>query len=35
MLASPIVVDGKRLPIRHPPPTLGQHIDKVDDGEWT
>jgi crotonobetainyl-CoA:carnitine CoA-transferase CaiB-like acyl-CoA transferase len=35
MLASPILVDGKRLPIRHPPPTLGQHTDKVGDGEWT
>jgi crotonobetainyl-CoA:carnitine CoA-transferase CaiB-like acyl-CoA transferase len=25
MLASPILVDGERLPIRLPPPTLGQH----------
>ena len=25
MLASPLLVDGERLPIRHPPPTLGQH----------
>jgi crotonobetainyl-CoA:carnitine CoA-transferase CaiB-like acyl-CoA transferase len=25
MLASPILVDGERLPIRRPPPTLGQH----------
>ena len=25
MLASSILVDGKRLPIRRPPPTLGQH----------
>src|SRR5215203_701698 len=25
MLASPILVDGKRLPIRRPPPILGQH----------
>jgi crotonobetainyl-CoA:carnitine CoA-transferase CaiB-like acyl-CoA transferase len=25
MLASPVLVDGERLPIRRPPPTLGQH----------
>ena len=25
MLASPVLVDGKRLPVRRPPPTLGQH----------
>jgi crotonobetainyl-CoA:carnitine CoA-transferase CaiB-like acyl-CoA transferase len=25
MLASPILIDGERLPIRRPPPTLGQH----------
>jgi crotonobetainyl-CoA:carnitine CoA-transferase CaiB-like acyl-CoA transferase len=28
MLASPILVDGKRLPIRRPPPTLGQHTEE-------
>jgi crotonobetainyl-CoA:carnitine CoA-transferase CaiB-like acyl-CoA transferase len=33
MLASPILVDGKRLPIRRPPPTLGQHADET--GEWS
>ncbi|MBA3472785.1 MAG: CoA transferase [Rubrobacter sp.] len=33
MLASPILVDGERLPIRHPPPTLGQHTDEA--GEWS
>jgi crotonobetainyl-CoA:carnitine CoA-transferase CaiB-like acyl-CoA transferase len=33
MLASPILVDGKRLPIRRPPPTLGQHTDEA--GEWS
>jgi crotonobetainyl-CoA:carnitine CoA-transferase CaiB-like acyl-CoA transferase len=33
MLASPILVDGKRLPIRRPPPTLGQHT--VEGGEWS
>ncbi|CAN5654482.1 CaiB/BaiF CoA-transferase family protein [soil metagenome] len=25
MLASPVLVDGERLPVRRPPPTLGQH----------
>jgi len=34
MLASPVVVDGERPPIRRPPPTLGQHTDEVRDGEW-
>src|SRR5215203_3331848 len=29
MLASPILVDGERLPIRLPPPTLGQHTEGV------
>jgi crotonobetainyl-CoA:carnitine CoA-transferase CaiB-like acyl-CoA transferase len=33
MLASPILVSGKRLPIRHPPPTLGQHTDETE--EWS
>ena len=33
MLASPILVDGERLPIRRPPPTLGQHTDEA--GEWS
>jgi crotonobetainyl-CoA:carnitine CoA-transferase CaiB-like acyl-CoA transferase len=27
MLTSPVLVDGERLPIRRPPPTLGQHGD--------
>ncbi|MDQ4129190.1 MAG: CoA transferase, partial [Actinomycetota bacterium] len=31
MLASPLLVDGDRLPIRRPPPTLGQHTE---DAEW-
>jgi crotonobetainyl-CoA:carnitine CoA-transferase CaiB-like acyl-CoA transferase len=31
MLASPLLLDGERPPIRRPPPTLGQH-DK--DGGW-
>ena len=26
-LASPVLVDGERLPVRRPPPTLGQHGD--------
>src|SRR5215207_1658292 len=33
MLASPILVDGERLPIRLPPPTLGQHTDDAGD-DW-
>ena len=33
MLASPILVDGERLPIRRPPPTLGQHTGE--DAGWT
>jgi crotonobetainyl-CoA:carnitine CoA-transferase CaiB-like acyl-CoA transferase len=32
MLASPVLVDGERLPIRRPPPTLGQHTDEAMDG---
>jgi crotonobetainyl-CoA:carnitine CoA-transferase CaiB-like acyl-CoA transferase len=28
MLASPVLVDGERLPIRRPPPTLGQHTQE-------
>jgi crotonobetainyl-CoA:carnitine CoA-transferase CaiB-like acyl-CoA transferase len=28
MLASPILIDGERLSIRRPPPTLGQHTDE-------
>jgi crotonobetainyl-CoA:carnitine CoA-transferase CaiB-like acyl-CoA transferase len=33
MLASPVLVDGERLPIRRPPPTLGQHTERADD-DW-
>jgi len=33
MLASPILIDSERLPIRRPPPTLGQHTDETLD--WT
>jgi crotonobetainyl-CoA:carnitine CoA-transferase CaiB-like acyl-CoA transferase len=25
MLASPVLIDGERPPVRRPPPTLGQH----------
>jgi crotonobetainyl-CoA:carnitine CoA-transferase CaiB-like acyl-CoA transferase len=35
MLASPVLVDGERLPIRRAPPTLGQHTGGPDDGGWT
>jgi crotonobetainyl-CoA:carnitine CoA-transferase CaiB-like acyl-CoA transferase len=34
MLASPVLLDGERPPIRRPPPTLGQHNDEVDHNEW-
>ena len=34
MLASPVLVDGERLPIRRPPPALGQHTDETND-DWT
>jgi crotonobetainyl-CoA:carnitine CoA-transferase CaiB-like acyl-CoA transferase len=33
MLASPILIDTERLPIRRPPPTLGQHTAETLD--WT
>jgi crotonobetainyl-CoA:carnitine CoA-transferase CaiB-like acyl-CoA transferase len=33
MLASPILIDGERLSIRRPPPTLGQHTDETHD-DW-
>jgi len=34
MLASPVLIDGKRLPIRRPPPTLGQHTEETHD-DWS
>jgi crotonobetainyl-CoA:carnitine CoA-transferase CaiB-like acyl-CoA transferase len=34
MLASPVLVDGGRLPIRLPPPLLGQHTDDVGERGW-
>jgi crotonobetainyl-CoA:carnitine CoA-transferase CaiB-like acyl-CoA transferase len=33
MLASPILIEGERLSIRRPPPTLGQHTDETYD-DW-
>ena len=35
MLASPMLVDGERLPIRRPPPTLGQHTEEILGGNWS
>jgi crotonobetainyl-CoA:carnitine CoA-transferase CaiB-like acyl-CoA transferase len=32
MLASPVLVDGERLPIRRPPPTLGEHSEEMEGG---
>jgi glutaryl-CoA transferase len=32
MLASPVLVDGERPPIRRPPPTLGEHSEEVEGG---
>jgi len=34
MLASPVLVDGERPPIRRPPPSLGQHTGEVNDEGW-
>ena len=34
MLASPVLVDGERPPVRRPPPTLGQHTGEVEDEGW-
>jgi crotonobetainyl-CoA:carnitine CoA-transferase CaiB-like acyl-CoA transferase len=33
MVASPVIIDGKRPPVRRPPPTLGQHTDEAND-DW-
>jgi crotonobetainyl-CoA:carnitine CoA-transferase CaiB-like acyl-CoA transferase len=33
-VASPILIDGERLPIRRPPPTLGQHDREVEPDAW-
>lgn len=34
MLASPVLVDGERLPIRRPPPLLGQHTAGLRPDDW-
>ncbi len=34
LLASPMLVDGERPPVRRPPPTLGQHTGEVKNGGW-
>ncbi len=33
-LASPVLLDGERPPVRRPPPTLGQHTDEVVKNGW-
>ena len=33
LLASPLLLDGERPPVRRPPPILGQHTEEVK-GEW-
>lgn len=35
MVGSPVLLDGERLPIRRPPPTLGQHTNEVKDEDWS
>jgi len=35
MVGPPVLLDGERLPVRRPPPTLGQHTEEVEDGGWT
>lgn len=34
LLASPVLIDGERPPVRLPPPTLGQHTGETG-GDWT
>ncbi|MGB3634169.1 MAG: CoA transferase [Rubrobacteraceae bacterium] len=34
LLASPVLINGKRPPVRLPPPTLGQHTDAIED-DWS
>lgn len=34
MLASPLLIDGQRPPIRHPPPCHGEHSADFAAGEW-
>jgi hypothetical protein len=33
LVRNPIRLDGRRLPIRTPPPLLGQHTDEILGGE--
>ncbi len=33
-LASPLLFDGERPPVRRPPPTLGEHTDDVQNNGW-
>lgn len=35
LLASPVLVDGERPPVRRPPPTLGQHTGEVGENGWS
>ncbi len=35
MVGPPVLLDGERLPVRRPPPTLGQHTGEVGDAGWT
>lgn len=34
LIASPVLVDGERPPVRLPPPTLGQHTGEVEERGW-
>lgn len=34
MLASPLLIDGRRPPIRRPPPTLGEHAREIGQSGW-
>ena len=34
MLASPLLIDGERLPIRCPPPLLGEHTGELRPDDW-
>ncbi|MDQ3386606.1 MAG: CoA transferase [Actinomycetota bacterium] len=34
MLGSPVLFEGERLPVRRPPPTLGQHTGEAEEQGW-
>jgi crotonobetainyl-CoA:carnitine CoA-transferase CaiB-like acyl-CoA transferase len=34
VVGSPVLFEGERLPVRHPPPTLGQHTEKAEEQGW-